>query len=37
VLVIIGLIVGGLLVGQDLIRAAGVGITQIEKYVFPAN
>ncbi len=34
VLVIIGLIVGGVLVGQDLIRAAGVRatITQIEKY-----
>jgi prepilin-type N-terminal cleavage/methylation domain-containing protein len=34
VLVIIGLIVGGVLVGQGLIRAAGVRatITQIEKY-----
>jgi prepilin-type N-terminal cleavage/methylation domain-containing protein len=34
VLVIIGLIVGGVLVGQDLIRAAGVRatISQIEKY-----
>lgn len=34
VLVIIGLLVGGVLVGQDLIRAAGVRatISQIEKY-----
>lgn len=39
VLVIIGLIVGGVLVGQDLIRAAGVRavITQIEKYNTAAN
>jgi prepilin-type N-terminal cleavage/methylation domain-containing protein len=34
VLVIIGLIVGGVLVGQDLIRSAGerAQITQIEKF-----
>lgn len=39
VLVIIGLIVGGVLVGQDLIRAAGVRaqITQIEKFNTAAN
>jgi len=39
VLVIIGLIVGGVLVGQDLIRAAGVRatITQIEKYNTATN
>ncbi len=39
VLVIIGLIVGGVLVGQDLIRAAGVRaqISQIEKYNTAAN
>lgn len=39
VLVIIGLIVGGVLVGQDLIRAAGVRatISQIEKYQTAAN
>jgi prepilin-type N-terminal cleavage/methylation domain-containing protein len=39
VLVIIGLIVGGILVGQDLIRAAGVRatISQIEKYNTAAN
>jgi len=39
VLVIIGLIVGGVLVGQDLIRAAGVRatITQIEKYNTAVN
>jgi prepilin-type N-terminal cleavage/methylation domain-containing protein len=34
VLVIIGLIVGGVLVGQDLVKAAGVRatISQIEKF-----
>jgi len=39
VLVIIGLIVGGVLVGQDLVSAAGVRstITQIEKYNQAAN
>jgi prepilin-type N-terminal cleavage/methylation domain-containing protein len=39
VLVIIGLIVGGVLVGQDLIRAAGVRatISQVEKYNTAAN
>jgi prepilin-type N-terminal cleavage/methylation domain-containing protein len=39
VLVIIGLIVGGVLVGQDLVRAAGVRaqISQIEKYNQAAN
>lgn len=39
VLVIIGLIVGGVLVGQDLIRAAGVRATvaQIEKYNSAVN
>lgn len=39
VLVIIGLIVGGVLVGQDLIRAAGVRatISQIEKYNTAVN
>ncbi len=39
VLVIIGLIVGGVLVGQDLIRAAGVRatVTQIEKYNTAVN
>jgi prepilin-type N-terminal cleavage/methylation domain-containing protein len=39
VLVVIGLIVGGVLVGQDLIRAAGVRatISQIEKYNTAAN
>ncbi len=39
VLVIIGLIVGGVLVGQDLIRAAGVRstISQIEKYQTAVN
>jgi prepilin-type N-terminal cleavage/methylation domain-containing protein len=39
VLVIIGLIVGGVLVGQDLIRAAEVRatISQIEKYNTAAN
>ena len=39
VLVIIGLIAGGVLVGQDLIRAAGVRaqISQIEKYNTAAN
>jgi prepilin-type N-terminal cleavage/methylation domain-containing protein len=39
VLVIIGLIVGGVLVGQDLIRAAGVRatISQIEKFNTAAN
>jgi prepilin-type N-terminal cleavage/methylation domain-containing protein len=39
VLVIIGLIVGGVLAGQDLIRAAGVRatITQIEKFNTAAN
>lgn len=39
VLVIIGLIVGGVLVGQDLIRAAAVRgqISQIEKYKTAAN
>ena len=39
VLVIIGLIVGGVLVGQDLINAAGIRatISQIEKYNAAAN
>jgi hypothetical protein len=39
VLVIIGLIVGGVLVGQDLIKAARVraGITQLEKYNTAVN
>jgi prepilin-type N-terminal cleavage/methylation domain-containing protein len=39
VLVIIGLIVGGVLVGQDLIRAAGVRatITQVERFNTAAN
>jgi hypothetical protein len=39
VLVIIGLIVGGVLVGQDLVRAAGerAQITQIEKFNTAAN
>jgi len=39
VLVIIGLIVGGVLVGQDLIRAAAVcaQVTQIEKFNTAAN
>jgi prepilin-type N-terminal cleavage/methylation domain-containing protein len=39
VLVIIGLIVGGILVGQDLIRAAGerAQISQIEKYNSAVN
>src|ERR1700746_416796 len=39
VLVIIGLIVGGVLVGQDLIRAAEVRatISQIEKYNTAVN
>ena len=39
VFVIIGLIVGGILVGQDLIRAAGVRatISQIEKYNTAVN
>jgi len=39
VLVIIGLIVGGVLAGKDLIRAAGVRatITQIERYNTAAN
>jgi prepilin-type N-terminal cleavage/methylation domain-containing protein len=39
VLVIIGLIIGGILVGQDLIRAAGVRatISQIEQYNTAAN
>jgi prepilin-type N-terminal cleavage/methylation domain-containing protein len=39
VLVIIGLIVGGVLVGQDLIRAAAVRgqISQIEKYQTAVN
>src|ERR1700728_113591 len=39
VLVIIGLIVGGILVGQNLIAAAGVRatITQIEKFNTAAN
>jgi prepilin-type N-terminal cleavage/methylation domain-containing protein len=39
VLVIIGLIVGGVLVGQDLIRAAAVRstISQLEKYQVAAN
>jgi hypothetical protein len=39
VLVIIGLIIGGVLVGQDLIRAAGVRatISQIEKYNTAVN
>ena len=39
VLVVIGLIVGGVLVGQDLIRAAGerAQITQIEKFNTAAN
>jgi prepilin-type N-terminal cleavage/methylation domain-containing protein len=39
VLVIIGLIVGGVLVGQDLIRAAGVRatITQVEKFNTAVN
>jgi hypothetical protein len=39
VLVIIGLIVGGVLVGQDLIKAAEVraGVGQIEKYEAAAN
>jgi len=39
VLVIIGLIVGGVLVGQDMIRAAGerAQIAQIEKYNTAAN
>ena len=39
VLVIIGLIVGGILVGRDLIRAAGVRstIAQIESYQTAAN
>src|ERR1700735_2969244 len=39
VLVIIGLIVGGVLVGQDLIRAADVRaqISQIEKYQTAVN
>jgi prepilin-type N-terminal cleavage/methylation domain-containing protein len=39
VLVIIGLLVGGVLVGQDLIRAAGVRatISQIEKYNTAVN
>lgn len=39
VLVIIGLIVGGVLVGQDLIRAAGVRatISQIERYNTATN
>lgn len=39
VLVIIGLIVGGVLVGRDLISAAGVRaqVTQIEKYNTSAN
>ena len=39
VLVIMGLIVGGVLVGQDLVRAAGVRatITQIEKFNTAAN
>ena len=39
VLVVVALIIGGVLVGQDLIRAAGVRsqITQIEKYQTAAN
>src|ERR1700728_917805 len=39
VLVIIGLIVGGILVGQNLITAAGIRgqVTQIEKYNSAAN
>lgn len=39
VLVIIGLIVGGVLVGQDLIKAAELraGVSQIEKYEAAAN
>src|ERR1700679_178462 len=39
VLVIIGLIVGGVLVGQDLIRAAGVRatISQVEKFNTAVN
>ncbi len=39
VLVIIGLIVGGVLVGQDLIRAAGIRsvVTDIERYNAAAN
>ena len=39
VLVIIGLLVGGVLVGQDLVRAAGerAQITQIEKYNIAVN
>jgi prepilin-type N-terminal cleavage/methylation domain-containing protein len=39
VLVIIGLIVGGILVGQDLVRAAGIRsqISQIEKYNTAVN
>lgn len=39
VLVIIGLIVGGVLVGQDLIKAAGIraNVTQIERYDTAAN
>jgi prepilin-type N-terminal cleavage/methylation domain-containing protein len=39
VLVIIGLIIGGVLVGQDLIRAAGVRatISQIEQYNTAVN
>jgi prepilin-type N-terminal cleavage/methylation domain-containing protein len=39
VLVVIGLIIGGVLVGQDLIRAAGVRaqISQIEKYNTAVN
>jgi hypothetical protein len=39
VLVVIGLIIGGILVGQDLIKAAEVRatISQIEKYQTAAN
>lgn len=39
VLVIIGLVVGGVMVGRDLVRAAGVRsqISQIEKYQAAAN